>query len=46
MSALNKISKKINVYGLLFGATAGVIAALLGVVSILMMLDMLGISIF
>lgn len=46
MSALSKISKKFNVYGVLFGATAGVIAALLGVASVLIMLDMLGISIF
>ena len=46
MSTLGKISKKFNVYGVLFGATASVIAALLGIASVLIMLDMLGISIF
>ncbi|MBT3351948.1 MAG: hypothetical protein HOC91_07220 [Nitrospinaceae bacterium] len=45
MSAFSKISKKFNIYGVLFGATAGVIAALLGIASVLIMLDMLGISI-
>ncbi len=46
MNALNKIARKVNVYGVLFAVFAGVVAAALGVASLLLMVDMLGISIF
>jgi hypothetical protein len=41
-----KLSKSVNVYGILFLLFAGGIAAFLGIASILLMLDMVGISIF
>ncbi|MDP7502873.1 MAG: hypothetical protein QF774_02325 [Nitrospinota bacterium] len=41
-----KLFKRVNVYGVLFVLFAGGIAALLGFASILLVLDMVGISIF
>jgi len=46
MTEYNKILKKFNTYGVLFALFAGGVAALLGFVSLLLVLDMLGISIF
>ena len=46
MNAFKELTRKVNVYGVLFAVFASVIAAALGVASLLMMLDMLGISIF
>lgn len=46
MAAYSKFLKKINVYGVLFGLFAGGVAAVLGFVSLLLMLDMIGLSLF
>ncbi|MFP6891904.1 MAG: hypothetical protein VCF07_19500 [Nitrospinota bacterium] len=46
MAAYSKILKKINVYSVLFGLFAVGIALVLGFVSLLLMLDMLGLSLF
>ena len=46
MAVYSKIFKKINVYSVLLGLFAGGIAVALGFVSLLLMLDMLGLSLF